>query len=169
LREVKINVTLRPTVSRSVRLGVRHPSATRDQFFFLLEILFRQLRVCCFVAPSPTRGRVSNLLLLLVLASAVLLGTESRGTQDHILLFHLRLPQPGGPGPRIYIPQEQGGPYIPSGTGFPFRRLLRLAGLRRSYTIPPPHGKIIAEAMARRSIYLIMKCMQSRQRFKFLN
>jgi hypothetical protein len=29
----------------------------------------------------------------------------------------LRLPQPGGPGPRIYIPQEQGGPVIPPGTG----------------------------------------------------
>jgi hypothetical protein len=24
-----------------------------------------------------------------------------------------RLPQPGGPGPRIYIPQEQGGPVVP--------------------------------------------------------
>jgi hypothetical protein len=39
----------------------------------------------------------------------------------------LRLPQPGGPGSRIYIPQEQGGPVIPPGTGFPFCRLLRLA------------------------------------------
>jgi hypothetical protein len=29
-----------------------------------------------------------------------------------------RHPQPGGPGPRIYIPQEQGGPVIPPGTGF---------------------------------------------------
>jgi hypothetical protein len=46
-------------------------SGTRDQFFFLLEISFRQLRVCYFVAPSLTRGRVCNLLLLLVLASAV--------------------------------------------------------------------------------------------------
>jgi hypothetical protein len=35
------------------------------------------------------------------------------------LLSHLRLPQPGRPGPRIYIPQEQGGPVIPPGTGFP--------------------------------------------------
>jgi hypothetical protein len=26
-------------------------------------------------------------------------------------------PQPGGPGSCIYIPQEQGGPFIPSGTG----------------------------------------------------
>jgi hypothetical protein len=30
----------------------------------------------------------------------------------------LRLPQPGGPGPCTYIPQEQGGPVIPPGTGF---------------------------------------------------
>jgi hypothetical protein len=42
-------------------------------------------------------------------------------------MSRLRLPKPGGPGPRIYIPQEQGGPVIPPGTGFPFRRLLRLA------------------------------------------
>jgi hypothetical protein len=28
-----------------------------------------------------------------------------------------RLPQSGGPGPHIYIPQEQGGPVIPPGTG----------------------------------------------------
>jgi hypothetical protein len=33
--------------------------------------------------------------------------------------------QPGGPGLRIYILQEQGGPVITPGTGFPFRRLLR--------------------------------------------
>jgi hypothetical protein len=44
-----------------------------------------------------------------------------------------RLPQPGEPGPRIYIPQEQGGPVIPPGTGFHFRRLLRLSGLRWRY------------------------------------
>jgi hypothetical protein len=44
LSEVEVN--LRPTVSRSVCLGVRHPSGACDQFFFLLEISFRQLRVC---------------------------------------------------------------------------------------------------------------------------
>jgi hypothetical protein len=38
--EVKVKVTLRPTVSRPVRLGVRRPSGIRDQFFFLLEIFF---------------------------------------------------------------------------------------------------------------------------------
>jgi hypothetical protein len=64
--KVKAKVTLRPTVSRPVRLGVRRSSGTRDQIFFLIETVFRQLRVCCFVAPTLTRGRVCNLLLLLV-------------------------------------------------------------------------------------------------------
>jgi hypothetical protein len=138
-----VKVILRPTVSRPVRLGARHPSGTRDQFFFLLEIFFRQLQVCYFVAPSLMRGRVCTWLLLLGLASAVPLGSESRRTQDHVLLSQfLRLPQPGGPGPRIYIPQEQGGPVIPAGTGFPFRRLLLLTGLGWRYSIPPPHGNI---------------------------
>jgi hypothetical protein len=56
--KVEVEVKLRPTISQPVRLGVRHPSGTCHQFFFLLEIFFRQLRVCYFVAPSLTRGRV---------------------------------------------------------------------------------------------------------------
>jgi hypothetical protein len=58
---VEVEVNLRPTVSRPVCFGVRCPSGTLDPFFFLLEIFFRQLRVCYFVAPSLTRGRVCNL------------------------------------------------------------------------------------------------------------
>jgi hypothetical protein len=60
--KLKLRRNLWPTDSRSVCLGVRHPSGTGDQFFFLLEISFRQLWVCYFVAPSLTRGRVCNLL-----------------------------------------------------------------------------------------------------------
>jgi hypothetical protein len=55
-------VNLQPTVSRPVCPGVRLPSGTCDQFYFLLEISFRQLRVCNFVASSLTRGRVCKLL-----------------------------------------------------------------------------------------------------------
>jgi hypothetical protein len=47
---------------RPVCLGVRHPSGTHEQFFFPLEISFRQLRVCYFEVPSLTSGRVCNLL-----------------------------------------------------------------------------------------------------------
>jgi hypothetical protein len=56
-----------------------------------------------------TRGRVYCLQLLLVLASSVILGTESCGTRDRILLSQI--------------------------WGSPFRRLLRLAGLQWRYSI----------------------------------
>jgi hypothetical protein len=56
-----------------------HPSGTSDQFFFLLEIFFKQLGVWYFLAPSLTGGRVCNLQLLLVLASAVPSGLNPTG------------------------------------------------------------------------------------------
>jgi hypothetical protein len=113
-------VNLRPTVSLAVCLGVRRPSGTFDQFFFLLEIPFKHLRVCYFVAPSLTRGRVYNLLYNCFWASPEQshLGRSPAELTAIFLLSHLRLPQPGGPGSRIYIPQEQGSPVIPPGTGF---------------------------------------------------
>jgi hypothetical protein len=39
---------------------------------------------------SLTRGRACRLKLLLVLASAVILGSESRGSRGHILLSQIR-------------------------------------------------------------------------------
>jgi hypothetical protein len=50
------------------------------------------------------------------------------------------LPQSEGPSPRIYVPQEQSDPVLPLGTGFHFRRLLRLAGLGWGYLNPPSDG-----------------------------
>jgi hypothetical protein len=48
---------------------------TNLQFFFLLEIFFLTVSVCYFKAPFLMRGRVCNLLLLLVLPSTVMLGS----------------------------------------------------------------------------------------------
>jgi hypothetical protein len=106
----------RRSVGQSVLVSGSHQEPM-TRFFFSVW----RLRVSWSVAPSLTRGWVCNLLvqLFLVLARAVTLGSKSCRTHDHILLSHER-PQPGGPGPHIYIPQEQGGPVITPGTGFPF-------------------------------------------------
>jgi hypothetical protein len=62
---------LRPTVSRSVCLRVKHLSGAYDQ----VAITLRQLRVCWCGSLSLTREHVCRLQLLLVLASAVILGS----------------------------------------------------------------------------------------------
>jgi hypothetical protein len=67
-----------------------------------------------YITSSLTRGWVFHLQLLLALASAFILGSESRGTRDNILLSQIR--------------------------DFPFSRLLQLAGLRWRFSTPPPHG-----------------------------
>jgi hypothetical protein len=57
-----------------------------------INIIF-QLNTCfygSYVTSCLTRGWVCNLQLLLALASTVILGSESRGTHDHILLPQIR-------------------------------------------------------------------------------
>jgi hypothetical protein len=71
--QIKVKVTLRLTVGQSV---------AHDQIF----IIVWQLRSCSCGAPSLTRGRVCLLYMLLALAIAVFLGSESLGSRHHILL-----------------------------------------------------------------------------------
>jgi hypothetical protein len=80
------SVTLRLAVCRqSVHLGDK-PLETGDQQFFHLNIFGH--RPC--VISSLTRRLVCHLQLLLVLASEVILVSESHGTHDYILLSQIR-------------------------------------------------------------------------------
>jgi hypothetical protein len=101
-----------PPISSSWR---RAPWDSRPEFF-------SQLNTCGripHITSSLTRGWVCHLQLLLALASAFILGSESRGTRDPILLSPIR--------------------------DFPFCRLLRLAGLRWRYSTPLPHWKFVSK------------------------
>jgi hypothetical protein len=75
---------LRPTVSRPVCLGVKHPSGAYDQIF----ITVRELRVFDVGRSNERTGLPFTIAA--GLASAVILGSESRGTHDHILLSQIR-------------------------------------------------------------------------------
>jgi hypothetical protein len=83
--ESSLSLMLRPTVSRPVCLGIKHLHRAYDQIF----ITVTQLRGCWCGALSLTRGRVCRFQLLLVLASAVILRSESREIRDHILLSRI--------------------------------------------------------------------------------
>jgi hypothetical protein len=124
---------LRPAVyHQSIGLGDK-PLETHDQYFFQLNTWGYNP----YVTSSLTRGWMCRLQLLLTLASAVILRSESDGAHDHILLFQIRVsPNLDGQVPVFISPQQEGGPVAPPGIAFPFRRLLRLAGLRWRYSTP---------------------------------
>jgi hypothetical protein len=144
---VEVEVKLRSTVSLASPSWCQAP-------------VIKQLRVCYFLAPSLTRGRVCNLLLLLSSTAQSRSGLSPAGVKT---IFYCpnswdspslekqffpftssvttrRATTEGVPGSRIYIPKGQGRPVISPSTWFPFFHLLRLTGLRWMYSNPPPHG-----------------------------
>jgi hypothetical protein len=80
-----VKVTLPLTVRQSVSLGVEPHLVLLTRYLFLFDsygLVFRGVA-------SMTRGRVCHSYMLLALARAVFLGSESLGTRDHILLSQI--------------------------------------------------------------------------------
>jgi hypothetical protein len=94
-----------------------------------------------YVASSLTRGRVCLLQLLLFIASAVILSSESRGTHDHILLSQIRDSPSWRVRSPIISPRNRMGPIILTSAGYPFDPFLRLIGLGLKYSTPPHCSK----------------------------
>jgi hypothetical protein len=115
---------------------VPSPLRTTTHIFFQLNTVY-----CSpYVTSSLTRGWVCRLQLQLALARAVILGSESLGIHDHILLSQTRDSKTWRARSPYLYPPGTGWPIIPPGTGFPFHHLLRLVGLWWRYSNPPPHG-----------------------------
>jgi hypothetical protein len=104
----EVAVTLQLTVSQTACLGIEHPCGTCDQILLPVGMLFSKIWGLLSVGCPSWQKDVS------AICSVITQWSESSRTCSHTLLSHLRLPQPGGLGSRIYeyIPREQGGPVI---------------------------------------------------------
>jgi hypothetical protein len=128
---VEIEFALRLSVGQSLCLGIDLPCGTFDlPVGRLLSEIYGPVSV------GRPLWREDGSAICSVLTE----WSESRRTRKHTLLSHQWLHQPGGPGSRIYIPQEQGGPVIPRGTRFPLHRLLRLVSATVEVSNPPQPG-----------------------------
>jgi hypothetical protein len=111
-----IKVTLRPTVIWPVYVGVKPHLGPLTRFLLLSD-------TCGFVDVSVFSAERTGLSFTIVSGPRQRSHSRVRVPPDPWQYFTAsdsRLPQRGRPGPRIYIPQEQGGPVIPPKNCFPF-------------------------------------------------
>jgi hypothetical protein len=140
LTEVEVDFANDGQLASSSSVMPPHPLRAHDQILNFLQtdkFLFPNFFISSFLhvrrPPWEEAGSVVCRALTHWLASG--------STQHHVLLRHLRFPQPGEAGSRIYIPHEKGGPVLAQDTGFPLHRLLRVAGLWWRYFNLPPTWK----------------------------
>jgi hypothetical protein len=143
---------LQPSVSRPFTLSVKPPFGAQDEIFLTVKTAASLL---IWGAPSNKSTSLSFTIAACPRQRSHSWVRISWDSWPYFTVSDLRLPQPWGPGARIYIPQEQGNPVIPPGTGFPFHRLQRLAGLRLRYSNPPPHGLLKCIAIRTAVIKLV--------------
>jgi hypothetical protein len=115
---------------------------TATNFFFLLEISFRQLRLRYFVTPSLTRGRVCNLLYnrFWALPEQSLL---FRNPAELTAIFYCLIwdsPNLEGQVPLFISPRNRVAQVYPRALGSLFVASYDSQGLRWKYSNPPPHG-----------------------------
>jgi hypothetical protein len=104
-------VILQPTVN------IRHPSAAVTNFSSSLKSSLQSCGFAILWLPLWREGGSLIYFCCWALPTQFVSGL-SLGTQNHTLLSQLlRFPEPGGPGARICIPQEQSNPIIPPDTG----------------------------------------------------
>jgi hypothetical protein len=105
---------LRPTISRSVCLGIKQPCAAQDQVF----ITVRQLRICWGGASSPTRGESVVYNCCSPSPAQSFKGPSPAGLMTIFYCLRIKIPSTWSEIPIFITPQERGGPVISPGTLF---------------------------------------------------
>jgi hypothetical protein len=113
----EVEVNLRPTVSRPPVLVSGSHLEPMTRFNFI------SLTIADFLMWSTLSDERMGLLFTSTIASGPCQSSSRvrvpQNSRPYLAVL-FETPQPGGPGPRIYIPQEQCGPVIRAGTGFSF-------------------------------------------------
>jgi hypothetical protein len=113
--EVKIKVILRPTVSRPVSPGVKPLSGSQDQIFVTLTVM----GLLMWGTLSDKRTGVSVIIVSGPCQHNCFWVQIDGDSLPYFTVSDSILPQPGVPGPHIYIPQEWGVPVILQALGDP--------------------------------------------------
>jgi hypothetical protein len=130
----------RPTVSRPVCLGVKPHPGPKPDFCYCPTVA--GLLLWGALSDERTGSVVYNCCW----RSAAQSFSDPRLDKLMIIFYCLRFGTPltwRVRSPYLYTPGTEWPNYTP-GSGFPFRHLLRLAGLWWKYSNPPPHGRVSA-------------------------
>jgi hypothetical protein len=117
---VRVGVLLAADCQSTSKSGYRASLWDPWPEFVFCSSFVGQLRRRAFNASSLTRKRVCNLLLncFWALPEQSTLAEVPQNSRPYFTVSFET--EPGGLGSRSYILQEQGGPVIPPGTGFPY-------------------------------------------------
>jgi hypothetical protein len=140
---------LRPTVSRPVCLGVKPHLGPKTRFLWLWDS-------CCFLDVGRPLWREDGSVVYNCCWSSSTQSFSGPSPAGLMTIFYdprFETPTTWRTRSPSYIPQEKGGPVIPPGTGFPFLRLLRLAGLWWRCSNRPPHWPLLSRNGSGSSLY----------------